>query len=233
MFLVSTSRKTRTRGPGFPHPRRAVARRTTYHHGDLREAALRAAVSLIEERGPEGFTLREVARKVGVTHTAPYRHFADKDALLVAVAEEGFVGLHDAMVARRQGLTDPGQRLQAIGIAYVEYAVAHPSHFRVMHGLAADSCSDPGYVEAKGKTFQQLLDAIGDCQAAGVIAAGPVERYALTAWAAVHGLADLLMSGAVFKMGLADGAPADVAALVTRQVIVGLAGGPGAPARRA
>ena len=222
MCLVSTSHGTRRRPGRFPRARKAAPRRASYHHGDLREALLRAAVELVEEQGPDGFTLREAARKVGVTHTAPYRHFTDRDALLVAVAEEGFQGLHAAARARLSGLTDPRQRLQALGIAYVEYAVAHPSHFRVMHGGIADACSDPAFVQAKAATFGLLLEIVGACEAAGLIPAGSVPRYALSAWATVHGLADLLMSGAADRMGLADGSVEDIARQVTANVISGL-----------
>jgi AcrR family transcriptional regulator len=205
-----------------------AARRTSYHHGDLRDALVKAAVELVEERGPDGFTLREAARKVGVTHTAPYRHFADRDALLVAVAVEGFQGLHAAMRTRQEQQTDPRLRLQAIGIGYVEYAVAHPSHFRVMHSAVVDSCTEPGYTDAKGRTFQLLLSAIAACQQAGFIPPGPLHHYALTAWSAVHGLAELLMSGAAFRVGLVDGTATAAAAQVTRTLLDGLAGGRGA-----
>lgn len=222
MCLVSTSDGTRRRAGRFPRTRRTAPRRTSYHHGDLREALLKAAVELVEDVGPEGFTLREVARKVGVTHTAPYRHFADRDALLVAVAEEGFQGMHAAAMTRLAGLTDPRQRLQALGIAYVEHAVAHPSHFRVMHGGVADACAEPGFTRARSATFALLLDIVGACEAAGFIPAGSVRRYALSAWATVHGLADLLMSGAAQRMGLADGTVEAIARQVTANVIAGL-----------
>lgn len=221
MCLVSTSHGTRRRVGRFPR-RRAAPRRTSYHHGDLRDALLKAAVELVEELGPEGFTLREAARKVGVTHTAPYRHFADRDALLVAVAEEGFQGLHAAAMARLTGLTDPRQRLQALGISYVEYAVAHPSHFRVMHSGVADACTDPAFTRVKGATFGLLLEIVGACETAGLIPAGAVPQYALSAWSTVHGLADLLMSGAAYRMGLADGSVEAVARQVTDNVISGL-----------
>jgi AcrR family transcriptional regulator len=210
MCLVSTSHGTARRPGKFPRPRRAAPRRTSYHHGDLREALLKAAVELVEELGPDGFTLREAARKVGVTHTAPYRHFADRDALLVAA------------MARLAGLTEPRQRLQALGIAYVEYAVAHPSHFRVMHGGIADACSDPAFVQAKAATFGLLLEIVGACEAAGLIPAGSVPRYALSAWATVHGLAELLISGVAHHMGLANGSVEAIAHEVTANVISGL-----------
>jgi AcrR family transcriptional regulator len=222
MFHMSTSsRRPARRSPARPAARRRT-RRAAYHHGDLREALLKAAVDLIETRGPDGFTLREAARTVGVTHTAPYRHFADKDALLVAVAEDGFRGLYAAMVARQQGLDDPRARMQAIGIAYVEYAVAHPSHFRLMHGALADNCTEPPYVATKGRPFQALLDAIAACHAAGVIPPGPPRRWALSAWAAVHGLAELLISGSAFHMGLVESTATEAARQVTADLLDGL-----------
>jgi len=222
MYPMSTSHRTRRQPGRFPRAPRAAPKRISYHHGDLREALIKAAVGLVEEQGPEGFTLREAARKVGVTHTAPYRHFADRDALIVAVAEEGFQGLHAAATARLRDLTDPRQRLQVLGIAYVEFAVAHPSHFRVMHGGVADACADPGFTRTKGATFGLLLDIVGACEAAGFIPAGSVPRYALTAWATVHGLADLLMSGAAYRVGLAHGSVEAIARQVTADVLTGL-----------
>lgn len=227
MCLVSTSSSTRK--PARRFPSRAGRRRTSYHHGDLREALLTAAVELVEARGPDGFTLREAARKVGVTHTAPYRHFANRDALIVGVAQQGFEGLHAAAEARLRGLTDPRDRLQALGIAYVEYAVAHPSHFRVMHGDIADTCSDPQFAQIKGATFGRLLEIVGACQQAGLIPAGSVPRYALAAWATVHGLADLLMSGAAHRMGLAGGTVETVAREVTEVVMAAMGGRPPRP----
>jgi AcrR family transcriptional regulator len=220
MFPMSTSRSTRGKRPRFP--RRQTASRTraaAYHHGDLRAALIRAALELVEEAGPDGFTLREAARKVGVTHTAPYRHFADKDALLVAAAEEGFEGMRARMLERTAGVERGSDRLQQIGIAYVEYAVAHPSHFRVMHSTKADESADPDFNACKGRTFGLLLQAIAACQAEGSLPPGPPGRFALTAWAAVHGLAELLISGAPQRIGIADGEPADLARAVTTDVM--------------
>jgi AcrR family transcriptional regulator len=220
MFPMSTSSSTRRRAPGFPAGRTTRGRKArAYHHGDLRAALIKAALELVEESGPDGFTLREAARKVGVTHTAPYRHFADKDALLVALAEEGFDGMHARMQERLAGVARAGERLQQIGIAYVEYAVAHPSHFRVMHSCKADESTDPGFNACKSRTFALLMETIAACQAEGALPAGPAGRYALAAWSAVHGLAELLVSGAAQHMGIADGEPADLARTVTSDVM--------------
>lgn len=103
-----------------------------YHHGDLPNALRRAAVDVIGERGLGGFSLREVARRAGVSHTAPAHHFGDVRGLLTSIATEGFDALTDAMQAAVAGLDDPVERLNAIGVAYVELARTHPAHCEVM-----------------------------------------------------------------------------------------------------
>ncbi|MBW2257316.1 MAG: TetR/AcrR family transcriptional regulator, partial [Deltaproteobacteria bacterium] len=110
-------------------------RRGSYHHGDLRRALVDAALLLIERSGASGVTLRGAARLAGVSQTAPYRHFSDKRALLAAVAEQGFQSLSTQLreaSASHEG--DPMGRLRALGVAYVHFAQAQPSHFRVMFG---------------------------------------------------------------------------------------------------
>lgn len=211
-----------------PGPRR---RRDTYHHGDLRRALTGAALDLIARHGPAGFTLREAARRAGVTHAAPYRHFAGKTALLAAVAEEGFAGMRASMLAAlaRAG-ADPATRLQALGVAYVRYAVAHPSHFRVMFGSeVADKTVYSGLAAAAAATFQLLVEAIDACQASGQIQPGPAEELAVPLWSIVHGLAGLVIDGQV------PGAPPDGvsvaarAARATKAILEGLRARPASP----
>src|ERR1700693_5459913 len=106
-----------------------------YHHGDLPRALLDAALHIVETQGTEALTLRAVARRAGVSQAAPYRHFASKEAILAAVAEDGFRSLIAAM--RESVATcgeDPLGRLRAVGLGYVTFATSHPSHFRVMFG---------------------------------------------------------------------------------------------------
>src|SRR2546428_10887865 len=109
-----------------------MGKKRPYHHGNLRQALIDAALELIEERGVPALTLREVARRVGVTHAAPQRHFAGRAALVAAVAEQGFRGLGAHVAAVRASARTPAQQLRALGVAYVEYALAHPAHLRVM-----------------------------------------------------------------------------------------------------
>src|SRR3979490_945023 len=105
-----------------------MRRRKPYHHGHLEEVLLRTAIHLIGEVGPAGFTLREVARRAGVSHNAPYRHFADREKLLAGVATQGFREWPRAMRDAGQGQAEPLDRLKAAGLAYIEFALRRPEH---------------------------------------------------------------------------------------------------------
>src|SRR5260221_568336 len=122
-------------------PRRA---KKSYHHGNLRRALLDAGLAAITEDGPERFTLRDVARRAGVSPAAPYRHFADKEALLAAVVAESAARLGEVMQAAVAGTEDPLDRFRRTGIAYVRFAAERPAHFRAM--------TNPPAVE-RGATF--------------------------------------------------------------------------------
>lgn len=200
-FLQSSDQSTLTAsGPGLHAPRVVRAARTpkqSYHHGDLRRALLDAALALITEGGAHALTLREVARRVGVTQAAPYHHFADKEAILAAVAEEGFVGLYDAMIAARDASSSkPAARLRAMGLGYVRFAVAHPAHFRVMFTSMCDVPSYPSLHAAADRAFAALLEAITAAQKAGVVRRGDAAELSLLAWSTMHGLSMLWIEGA-------------------------------------
>ncbi len=159
-----------------------------YHHGDLRQALLDAAVALIAEHGLHGLSLREAARIVGVSHAAPYRHFADKNAMLIAIAQQGFEWLADAGEAAMVGVDDPRQRLNAYGVAYVRFAVAHPVHFRVM--FTEELTGDEASARAGSRSFQLLVDA-----SSAVVGPGhDPDLSAVAAWSWPHGLANLILT---------------------------------------
>lgn len=175
-------------------PKRAsrskAAPRTDYHHGDLRRALIDVALELIAEHGPDGFTLREAARQLGVSHSAPYRHFADKDALLIAVAEAGFAELYRVgRAATDAAENSPRARLRAYGAAYLRFAIEHPSQYRVMFGRAI-SKPTPALREAGDLAFG-LLEA----QVAEVVGRVDVRDLAMAVMAGVHGLAMLALDG--------------------------------------
>jgi AcrR family transcriptional regulator len=173
-----------------------IARTRSYHHGNLRAALLEATLEAIAEDGPEGFTLRDVARRAGVSAAAPYRHFKDKEELLAAVAGECAERLNElterAVAAAK---ANPLEQYRAAGIAYVQFIVAHPGHFRALN--------TPGIValmpeEARRKLQQKEQEnrqGLAAAQAAGAIAALPLDDVCLAAKALMHGLGHLIVEG--------------------------------------
>ena len=172
-------------------------KRGRYHHGDLRRALLDAALAVLTEADARALTLREVARRAGVTHAAPYRHFTDKEALLAAVAEEGFRTLTEAMRAALGAAgEDPVERVEALGVGYVKFALAHPAHFEMMFGPELTWRVEPcSLQDAADSAFDLLVASVQAGQAAGVLRGEMPLPFALLAWSTVHGLATLLVHG--------------------------------------
>jgi AcrR family transcriptional regulator len=205
-----------------------MRRKRAYHHGNLRQALIDAALELIEQRGVPALTLREVARRVGVTHAAPHRHFADRAALVAAVAEQGFRGLRAHMEAVRASAPARAvsQRLRALGVAYVQYALAHPAHLRVMFSPeVADKSRYPELAAAAQEVHETLVSQIVEGQREGAVAPGDPDELSFAAWSMVHGCAILLIDGQASKRSPA----ASIDAAMDR-LHLGLA--PRAPARR-
>ena len=177
-----------------PRPRKKPAK--PYHHGDLRRALLDEALRTIQTHGVEHLTLRTVGERLGVSRSALYRHFADKQSLLAAVGKEGFRKL-------RQTITDAWEQngrgragFQAMGKAYVQFAVAHPSHYRVMFGGFVESAPKDDHFVAEAKAaFQVLVDALVEQQNAGDIRRDDPVLMGRFVWALVHGTAMLLIDG--------------------------------------
>ncbi|WP_404784890.1 TetR/AcrR family transcriptional regulator [Altericista sp. CCNU0014] len=167
----------------------AVAAKNAYHHGDLRQSLIDAAIALIGEEGIGDLSLRQVARQVGVSHNAPYRHFEDKEALLAAVAEQGFQSLRVVMEAARQGLPpNSPQGLEAIGVAYVQFALRHPAYYRLMFGEYRCNFSKySALAEAARRSFMVLVNAIEEGQRTGIFRAADPVDMARVAWSLVHG----------------------------------------------
>jgi AcrR family transcriptional regulator len=181
---------------------------------------LDATLALVRELGPAGFTLREAARRAGVSQAAPYRHFADKGALLAAVAEEGFLALTASM--RDEMTRAPEDTFAASGRGYVKFALTHPAHYKVMFGPSIVACAPPSLQQAGAAAFAVLVEAIARGQAAGTLRKdGRPEELAIFASSAVHGFVSLVVDGQLGAMGHDDKA---IAAL-TRRVVDGVFGG--------
>lgn len=175
----------------------------TYHHGNLRAALVEQAVAAARERGPDGLALRELARRVGVSHNAAYRHFADREAIVEAVAQEAMRGLAAAMDARLAEVADPAldpvdrarRRLIAIGQGYVDFAVAEPGLFRTLFTAYPEVPDQGAGPDDLGDPYLMLNDALDDLVSVGRL---PPERRPgadVTCWAAVHGFSVLCTEG--------------------------------------
>jgi AcrR family transcriptional regulator len=177
--------------------RRPVRKRPkSYHHGDLRRALLQEAARTIQAQGVERLTLRAVADRLGVSRTALYRHFADKSTLLAGVAGEGFRTLRAVLVAAWESAGQGLDGLDAMGIAYVQFAVTHPSHYRVMFGGFVDSgAKDPAFEQEAASAFDALVDALRALQQGGLIRTDDLPQLAQFVWATVHGVAMLGIDG--------------------------------------
>jgi len=205
-------------------PRAArVRRRASYHHGNLREALIGAAAALLEAEGPLGVTLRGAARRAGVSQAAPYRHFRDKGALLAAVAENGFRDLHQAMKRTAKAhRSDPLRALQAMAVAVVRFAAAHPSHYRLMSGPAVRGRDHPTLREAATAAWQTLGEGVAACQRARRIRPGDPMPLAFTVWCLAHGLSVLLVDEQIPPSVLAQYPVERLAEYVTRMLSEGL-----------
>jgi AcrR family transcriptional regulator len=191
----------------------AAAVTKPYHHGDLRRELIRHALAEITENGVAALSLRELARRAGVSHAAPAHHFGDKTGLLTTIATEGFTLLAETLeAARLRGFLETG-------VAYVSFAVEHPAHFTVMFGPDGND-SDPDLAAARSRAGAILDEGVVD------LPHPPAESdrhdAAIAAWSLVHGFATLWLNGA-----LSLGSDTDPTATARRIVTALLAGEPG------
>jgi AcrR family transcriptional regulator len=199
MWPPSTLRRYNGAGMRQPKP---------YHHGNLREALLKAALRLISEVGPTAFTLREVARRAGVSHNAPYRHFQDRDELMAAVSTQGYGELTRAMLDAAKEESTALAQLKRAGLAYVNFALRRPEHFTVMFDAPTAKPSEklcygpkqmkdkyPEAAEAAEQSFRTLVNFVAACQREKTLPADDTKELALLAWSMVHGIAKLAITG--------------------------------------
>jgi AcrR family transcriptional regulator len=192
-----------------PTPDKPARKRTDrYHHGSLRQALIRATVRTIEREGVDAVTLRSVGASLGVSRSALYRHFADKDDLLASVAAQGFETLQDSLTGAWTGAGGGLGGFRAMGQAYVDFALTHPAHYRVM--FTAPLAAPPEHeVRERGRlAFVVLADAIAQLQHDGHTKGRDATATAVFVWSTVHGLAELLIAG---RLGSSDERQAMVA----------------------
>ena len=173
-----------------------------YHHGDLRPALLLAVRELIAEHGIESLSLRECARRAGVSWSAPGHHFGDKTGMLTAFAIEGFAALTAHMEKRRDAAATLLEAAAAVGAGYLEFALKFPEYFRVMFRAELLNERDAAYQAASSKAFGVLESSIRACQPAqGINEDAHSHQRCLLAWSVVHGFATLVLEGAIAGTG--------------------------------
>lgn len=176
----------------------------SYHHGNLRRVLIDTAVEIISEQGPEDLSLRKIAKRAGVSHAAPYRHFKDKNAILAAVARQGFNMMLRQTEERIAG--NRGNELDHFaicGLSYIDFAISYPSHYRVMFGTRAENSyfSDEFKPESI-PVFKLLADIIVTCQEKALLKEGDPHEMALAAWSIVHGFAMLRIDHHIPDQGM-------------------------------
>jgi AcrR family transcriptional regulator len=179
--------------------------RSSYHHGDLKEALLSAAEQILEEKGVQGLTLRACARRAGVSHAAPKHHFADVSALLAEVAARSFERLTAALRAAREAAPDDAtERLVGVARTYVNFARLYPGHFRLMFRWDVMEPDNESLAEAASRTFAEMTSSVTRQRGGAAVTAETLseriqdrelQNDIILAWSQIHGYAQLLLEG--------------------------------------
>jgi len=171
----------------------------TYHHGDLKNALIQAGADILSSEGTAALSLRKVAARAGVSHSAPYAHFADKQALIAAISASGFNRLYEQVtsaVERHKG--DLHTMLLEVADTYVSFALENPACFKVMFsGVLEKEKEYPEFVEASQRNFYQLEELVRQWQEGGLLKAGDVQLQATALWSLVHGFIALLLENQI------------------------------------
>lgn len=229
MLTVSTPGSYHGGVPTSAAPAPQRKRRNSYHHGNLRQALVDQAVQTIRTHGVEALTLRDVGTQLRVSRTALYRHFADKQALLAAVATEGFRTFRGALTTAWEGGGHGRAGFLAQGRAYIRFALDNPSHYRVMFGGHVAAHGGESELAREGEAaFRVLVDALVELQHQGLARAGDPQALALFVWASVHGAAMLAIGG---QLGHPQASMDELTAFAVERVWDGVALPPSSAAR--
>ena len=170
-----------------------------YHHGDLKNALIKAGVEILAKEGVGGLSLRKVAQRAGVSHSAPYAHFPDKQSLIAAISTEGFNQLYNELEAAiYPHAKSPKKQLVEGAQAYVRFALKNSDTFKIMFSGVLEKEKDyPSFVEISSKTFKLVMEVVQACQNAGVLPTATANLMAVSVWGQVHGIVSLALEGQI------------------------------------
>jgi AcrR family transcriptional regulator len=178
-----------------------------YHHGDLKNALIKAGTEILASKGLGGLSLRQVAKQAGVSHAAPYAHFKDKQALIAAISTEGFKQLYSQIESvKKTHQAEPESLLIETAWSYVQFALNEPDRFKLMFSSMLEKEKEyPDFVEISQDNFQQLVEIVKLCQQANILKGGDSDLIALSVWGTVHGFVSLLLEGQISHTVLEKG----------------------------
>ena len=194
-----------------------------YHHGDLRNALISIAIELLAEDGLQALSLRKMAQRAGVSHNAPYMHFADKEAVLVAIAEEGFrlLAVDVELEIERAG-SSTREQLIAASQAYVRFALGHPDRVQVMF-RPVDEAKYPSLVQTSQSSLNRLFELVKSGQENGELKPGDPQAMTKAIWAMVHGISAISIAYQTSIMSPTQSSAADVTSMFVGFLLDGLA----------
>ncbi|MBI5353941.1 MAG: TetR/AcrR family transcriptional regulator [Chloroflexi bacterium] len=195
----------------------------SYHHGDLKNALISAAIEIVAQEGVYGLTLRKAARKAGVSHNAPYAHFTDKQALIAAIAVDGHSKIQ-SLISKvvEKYPNDPLQQLVHLAWAYVQFGLRSPAHYKItFSGLIENEKNYPAFVEVSQLSMSAIKKITADCQSAGILKKSDyeVEMVAVSMWGLIHGLVSLVIEGQVSSKLLMRNPPKAMLIATLQQVV--------------
>ncbi len=193
-----------------------------YHHGDLKRALIQAGVKILAKEGVGGLSLRKVARKAGVSHSAPYAHFPNKQSLIAAISTEGFRQLYAELdAAAAPFASDPRRQLVEAARAYTAFAMNNPDTFKIMFsGILEKEKDYPAFVETSRQTFEWVVNIVRACQTAGVLPPADVELAAVALWGQLHGVISLALEGQISHTVLDQHSVQDIVAFAVERAIM-------------
>lgn len=198
-------------------------KRENYHHGDLKKALIQAGIEILAEEGAGGLSLRKAARRAGVSHTAPYAHFADKQALIAAIAASGHELLNTRMNEVLETCAgDPLRQLLGVVWAYMDFSLEAPDHYKItFSGTLQDEHGFPEFMAYSQRNLQMLIDIVERCQAAGILDSGGLdsELQAVSLWGFIHGLVTLIIQRQVPSHLMKKAGPREIIISALQQVV--------------